>query len=325
MGSLFFQYWAKARVDPPQYHLLPYHSLDVAAVGSEYLRNDGIARSRIARELDIPPSDIPGLIAFFLALHDLGKFAESFQTRVPVVFSLLRGKETGLSVPVRHDLLGRFLWDSGVGDHFYKNEILPSSGTANPVSVSLALNTLLNAVFGHHGVPPYRELLVASDVYTSQDAEAAKAFVTECSHIFLSNKDHILSLSKKERTGSLRAFSWLLAGLAVFADWIGSNALMFPYCASEMPLREYWEKVASPRARSALSHVRVLPFPISSKQGIDHLFPDFRSGLFTPSDLQCYASSCQAGPGPHLYIIEESTGSGKTEAALTLAHRLMAE
>jgi CRISPR-associated endonuclease/helicase Cas3 len=29
--------------------------------------------------------------------------------------------------------------------------------------------------------------------------------------------------------------------------------------------------------------------------------------------------------GPQLYICEEVTGSGKTEAALTLAHRLMAE
>jgi len=92
-----------------------------------------------------------------------------------------------------------------------------------------------------------------------------------------------------------------------------------------MPLREYWHTIAVPRARVALSQLRLLPFPISSEQGIDRLFPEFRAGLLTPSDLQRYASSCHAGPGPHLFIIEESTGSGKTEAALTLAHRLMAE
>lgn len=325
MNSLIFRYWAKAKANPLQYHLLPYHCLDVAAVGSEYLRHDDIARSRIAEEFNIPPSDIPEFIAFFLALHDLGKFTESFQSKIPEIFTVLQGKQKGLSVPIRHDSLGRFLWDSGVGDFFYNNELFPSSKANDLISIRLSLNTLLNAVFGHHGVPPHIEPLVASEIYTPQDAEAAKSFVSECSSLFLSNKDHILSLSKKEKKESLRAFSWPLAGLAVFADWIGSNSLMFPYCAREIPLHEYWHEIAVPRARSALSQVRILPFPISSQQGIDQLFPDFRTGMFTPSDLQRYASSCHAGPGPHLFIIEESTGSGKTEAALTLAHRLMAE
>jgi len=206
MNSLIFRYWAKAKLNPLQYHLLPYHSLDVAAVGSEYLWHDDMARSRIAHAFDIPSLDVPELIAFFLALHDLGKFTESFQTKVPEIFSLLQGKQTGLSVPIRHDSLGRFLWDSGVGDHFYQNEISQSSETTNMISFRLSLNTLLNAVFGHHGVPPHIEPLVASEIHTSQDVEAAQTFVTECSHLFLSNKNPILSLLKRSTRNLCESF-----------------------------------------------------------------------------------------------------------------------
>jgi len=62
---------------------------------------------------------------------------------------------------------------------------------------------------------------------------------------------------------------------------------------------------------------------VSRERGIKHLFPDFKNGTFIPSDLQEKASDFYPNEGPHLIIIEESTGSGKTEAALTLAHQLM--
>ena len=50
------------------------------------------------------------------------------------------------------------------------------------------------------------------------------------------------------------------------------------------------------------------------------LFPDIR----TPSPVQGFAEAVTLPAGPSLTIVEDVTGSGKTEAALTLAHRLMA-
>ena len=41
--------------------------------------------------------------------------------------------------------------------------------------------------------------------------------------------------------------------------------------------------------------------------------------------MQAWAQTVPLAPGPLLAIIEDTTGSGKTEAALILAHRLMAE
>jgi CRISPR-associated endonuclease/helicase Cas3 len=53
---------------------------------------------------------------------------------------------------------------------------------------------------------------------------------------------------------------------------------------------------------------------------MSQLFPDVR----LPSPVQVFAETVPLTDGPSLTIIEDVTGSGKTEAALTLAHRLMA-
>lgn len=51
--SSLFGYWGKARpVEAgPDLHLLPYHSLDVAAVGVVYLRHQPALRNWLGRRL----------------------------------------------------------------------------------------------------------------------------------------------------------------------------------------------------------------------------------------------------------------------------------
>ncbi len=50
------------------------------------------------------------------------------------------------------------------------------------------------------------------------------------------------------------------------------------------------------------------------------LFPSLAAG---PTPLQAWADTVSIAPGPQLFVLEELTGGGKTEAALTLAARLM--
>lgn len=74
-------YWGKA--DPaypgePKWHPLTYHCLDVAAVGVEYLAHVPSVRQLFAQHLDCEEG-LAGWFAFWLAQHDLGKFAERFQ------------------------------------------------------------------------------------------------------------------------------------------------------------------------------------------------------------------------------------------------------
>ncbi len=117
-----------------------------------------------------------------------------------------------------------------------------------------------------------------------------------------------------------RRASWLLCGLAILSDWIGSNTTFFPYHTETMPLREYWSRFALLQAEAAVKAFGVLPPTPSKTTGMASLFPS----IAEPSPLQIFASTCKLADGAQLFILEDVTGSGKTEAALTLAHRLMA-
>lgn len=82
----YHRYWGKATKNNDgtyDYHLLPYHYLDVAAVGySLFKSNSKIIPSlcSISEEIKI---DIGTFLKLLLSIHDLGKFAKNFQSKVP--------------------------------------------------------------------------------------------------------------------------------------------------------------------------------------------------------------------------------------------------
>src|SRR5271157_3838128 len=91
----YFKYWGKARKKEDgsgyDYHLLPYHCLDVAAVGRMWLENDKTLKSRIAYSIGIDNDDkrLFKIISLFLTHHDLGKFDIRFQSKVPELRDLI--------------------------------------------------------------------------------------------------------------------------------------------------------------------------------------------------------------------------------------------
>jgi CRISPR-associated endonuclease/helicase Cas3 len=88
-----FQYWGKARSPDgaaAAYHPLPWHCLDVAAVGVEILDRMPALRELFASRLGLDAPTLRCRIAFWLAMHDLGKFAESFQSQFPDNFEHCR-------------------------------------------------------------------------------------------------------------------------------------------------------------------------------------------------------------------------------------------
>jgi CRISPR-associated endonuclease/helicase Cas3 len=324
MAGGIYNYWGKAAKDYSSWHLLPYHCLDVAAVGFSYLRSDDLLCRRIENLAGIPAERIPGFIAFFLALHDLGKFSESFQGQIPTIYSTLQGRQAGPAVKVPHTTIGKVMWDRNIGTSVFQERLFKGEELRNLVHIRISLSPFLNAIFGHHGIPPETQNIDWKQVYSQEDSASAKDFVFSVLDLLSIDGEIMKTLARREKSESLKILSWPLAGLAVLADWIASNSRFFPYYPERMTLEHYWEKTL-PRAEAALRSIGILPLPASPQRGIAHLFPEFGSGLYTPSDLQEYASRIRPGPGPHLFIIEEATGSGKTEAALTLAHQLMAD
>jgi CRISPR-associated endonuclease/helicase Cas3 len=118
------------------------------------------------------------------------------------------------------------------------------------------------------------------------------------------------------------ALGWHLAGRATLADWIGSRQTWFPYVPPDAvadPAAYLWDH-ALPRAAAAIAAAGLSVAAPAPFDGLRHLFP----GISLPSPVQAWAESVPLPEGPLLAVVEDLTGSGKTEAAVTLAHRLMA-
>jgi CRISPR-associated endonuclease/helicase Cas3 len=176
----------------------------------------------------------------------------------------------------------------------------------------------IRAVTGHHG-KPVTDNGTFSALFSPTDREAACEFARACSKLFLSEVPEEPIRYSTELHESFLRTSWLIAGLAVVSDWIGSDSTIFQYHQYPMPLEEYWQYHAVPRAKEAIARAGVLPSAIAPFQGITSLLPE--NAVSTP--LQEAVGDCELTEGPYLFIIEDVTGSGKTEAALALAHRLM--
>lgn len=109
-----YRYWGKAKPatsEGAQWHPLVYHSLDMAAVGKVFLHEHPRLRQTLAEALGLDEETFLTWIVFFLALHDLGKFAEGFQNQRTDLFARLQNRSSDKPYSVRHDSLGFLLWE----------------------------------------------------------------------------------------------------------------------------------------------------------------------------------------------------------------------
>jgi len=317
-------YWGKARpaTEPgPPCHLLPYHCLDVAATGRAYLQRHLALLGWMAQQSGIAEPALIDWLTFWLALHDLGKFAISFQNQLPDLLLCLQQRGSRKTYTgVRHDALGELLWRKHL---LPRANVLGLGGQAGRFERRIA--PWIYAVTGHHGEPPEAGQATLPAHFDACDEAAAAAFVSEIRS--LSPPDEALaalcSLQAEQAVRIAKACSWWFAGVAVLADWLGSNTAFFPYQDRAMPLGDYWRDEALPRAERAIDAAGVLPQPPARGGRLQDIFTAERIPVLTP--LQTWADTADLPAGPQLYLLEDVTGAGKTEAALTLAYRLMAQ
>ena len=162
----------------------------------------------------------------------------------------------------------------------------------------------LDAALAHHFLQvPVAEGISEIPTHTEQDNVFFEAV--------------LLDKALKKR---LKSVSWQLAGVAVLADWLGSNQDYFNYCDKPKELNVYWHEIALEKAKEAIGALPKTP-EVSAFQSIKNLF-DF---IQQPTPLQHYAITEPLTEQPQLFILEDVTGAGKTEAALILTQRLMAQ
>ena len=305
-------FWGKAAgaLDgQPAWHPLAYHSLDVAAVADALLQRQPRKLAHLARLLGTTSDNARRLIVCLVALHDVGKFANAFQCKREDAWPVNVLGRHAVSIGDRHDQTGYDLRDR-IG---LSTLLEPALTDWTPQEI----NSIWAAVAGHHGQPVKqggRTDVIAGMKLAGIDAAAA--FAKDVAALYAP----IAHLPEPEADRASLA-TWAVAGLTNLADWIGSNRDWFPYRSPGAGVAEYWA-AAKTMADAAIQKSGILAASPNAESSAAHLLPEIAATL---SPLQEHVTETILPEGPLLAIIEDVTGSGKTEAALLLAARLLAD
>ncbi len=310
--------WQYKQSTYSSYHLLAYHCLDVAAVGHLLLSPDKPLCKKIAMQLSVEAEWLRDFFVFCLTLHDLGKFSRSFQSLRQGLSPDLVKENSRMTYSERHDSLGFCLWRDEIQSALSEQPEFANLNTKEIKTWFKSVEPWLEIVTGHHGMPPKRKLKERmGNFFQSEDQQAALMFTQKVCSQFLTDFDFRPLLDKTLKK-QLQAVSWQLAGIAVLADWTGSNQEYFTYNSHPQDLYNYWREGALPSAQKAIDNLPKTIKP-TAFTGIKKLFPF----IDQPTPLQEYAIKETLSDRAQLFILEDVTGAGKTEAALTLVHRLM--
>ncbi|NGO62706.1 CRISPR-associated helicase Cas3' [Rhizobium daejeonense] len=311
--TLYSQFWAKtADKECRGYKPVGHHLLDVAAVAGRYLAKNPARLERERRLSGLSGPEHVRLCAALAGLHDLGKISRPFQSQAPAFWpAALSG-----SCPSQDRRLSH--WEATA-------VLLQDREIERLLKASLPTfvidNQIVAAVAGHHGVAPDGNLLGATGEITllrpviGEDCIGiARSLVAELLPLLAPN-----ALEDGD-TCHAEAFSFSLNGLITLADWVGSDVDAFPFEEPEMSLEAY-HPLALERADRALSAKGLVPMKHPLSVRLSDLSP--RAGG-SPRPMQRLADGLHFDATPQMVVIEDGTGSGKTEAALLIAARMMA-
>jgi len=321
-NEAMFRYWGKAGKNEAReviWHPLAYHSMDVAAVAACWWDASRAMRARFA--LAFGTDDAAALrawVLYFVALHDLGKFDIRFQLRAPEALTAAgRVIEKGRDHAISEGDIRYF--NHGLAGMAWGYCELPDWCNMDAESMREHWRNWLAAVTGHHGdyyPPRWDELkaIEADDDLIEHDRAARRAWVLALEDLLLRPAGLTLHHMPPTCSDAARA---LLAGFCAVCDWIGSNTDEFEYRAPSDALQDYFEqRQREIRERELLPRFGLV-HPAAPYAGLAALLkPDEN-----PRGVQTEIDALSAAPG--LTLIEAPTGSGKTEAALAYAWRLL--
>ena len=230
------------------------------------------------------------------ALHDVGKISETFRAL------LQEGRA------------GRYR-------HWKLSDVLLTKVLDPVLSEALGGETharaeLYAAVSGHHGGPErssqFRELRRRRQAIGGRAEQAAKDWLSLL--LALLPGGTLVGIDQTQA----RRLSWVLSGLTVAADWVASNPEWFPATSPSVTPPEYLARARS-HAANAIDQAGLSAASVN--RGTDGRT---LSGLRELRPMQATATDTPLPEGPVLALIEDTTGAGKTEAALILAHRMIA-
>ncbi|MCI4643525.1 MAG: CRISPR-associated helicase Cas3' [Hyphomonadaceae bacterium] len=287
--------WPGKSNSDEMFHPAALHMLDVGACALE------LGFPRQVRDLG---DEVCNALGLLIAVHDLGKFSNAFRSQI----------RDGARPPswARHWELSDVLFDEH--DALFAeafNQHPKDSGTLGRRHRSVR-KQFYKAVAWHHGRVSSGGEHSAQLKYIGEDALAdSKGFLELAIPLFGG-----MDLSRLE-LAQAKTLSWLVNGLTSRADWLASNTTWFPFQTEPIALDTYWN-IARERARIAARESGLAgASPSASLSGSTLV------GGHELRPMQAAVEAAELPDGPVLALIEDATGSGKTEAALMLAHRMM--
>lgn len=242
------------------------------------------------------PSAWRRALVVLAALHDVGKISETFR-------AVIREGRPGA---YRHWKLSDVLL-TGSLDSFLGNAF---------GSDPYARSELYAAVSGHHGGPERsndrRERARRNKAIGAEAEKAAKQWAALLLELLPGG-----SLDGLDQHAA-RRLSWALSGLTIAADWVASNVEWFPLAAPDVTPADYL-KCARRQAVDAVTKAGLDPVVAATEKDARAL-----TGLGNLRPMQVAAETAVLPDGPVLALIEDTTGAGKTEAALIIAYRMIA-
>lgn len=327
--------WAKFGYNPESEHWLPLwlHLLDSSAV-AEYLAERWLAPTAgglIEREFAGSPSGLSPtdefcrLAAWIAGVHDIGKCTPAFSCQVGKLDD--RMKEAGLPHDQVDPLERRKVPHALAGHLILEPWLEDEHGWRQDPAIALA-----SVVGAHHGIPPTRgaltnefsghEHLLGSEEWAATQRELLDLVTTR------TGAEPLLPHWARHRWS--QPFLVELSGLVIVADWIASTEKYFELLSlDDDGARLFAPDAHATRVATGLARLEI-PSPWCPRDD----GADADSLLAQRFDLpdEARATNVQARTLtaartmdlPGLLIVEESTGGGKTEAALMAAEILAA-
>jgi CRISPR-associated endonuclease/helicase Cas3 len=306
--------WAKTSCNlNEQYNPLILHMLDVAACADIILeREPECTCKRMAAMLGLNWDDAKPWLLTIIACHDLGKACPGFQLKWAKSIDLLC--QGGFHIPkgyktdVNHAFVSQFALEDLLIDEKW------------PVELA---ELCAEAVGSHHGTraTPTKIETISGDRYRV-DGRNWQPVWKDIFKVIKATLSVHLPPDKASLTGTE---FMLLAGLASFADWIGSNEEWFPYGnPTDCDDLKKWLTNSKKNAEIALNAIgwKHRTSLITSHISFNEAFPQ----CSPPRPLQeAVARAVTEASSPCVLLIEAPMGEGKTEAAfyahLELQHR----
>jgi len=312
--------WAKTDQPPGSQeavtaiHRVVYHNLDVAAVVNHLLRHEERWWRPLSEALGVSMYDLWHDLPMLYACHDIGKLTDNFQARSAPACTLLDitpQPDGARETEARHDLVG---WER-------RNVIREYLKSGTGRQERRHITTLLHSALSHHGYALPHQKREGATPRTAQ----LQWGVPGCDERLTAYLSEIIQGVFGPMRGDysnppdLPFASYLLAGVGMISDWLGSTPEYFPLRGARMDPRAYWETIAQPQAERACTDVEILYTPLSTTYS-------FWSGLlddtWEPRPLQVGAETLLSSADGFV-LIEASTGAGKTEVGLALARQMM--